>query len=141
MTSSLHKCCRDHSRQKSNTSIKKRDRRTSNITLAHPNSTRCRAHASIIFTAFQCRGAHTYHIPTDHPHCWLSWCSGAARQNRWGTRMLCARARALPLDIFFFLIPIPVKILTFHYVCSQNIAILSYSSFVLLFFPLSLRLF
>ena len=62
MTSLLHNFCRDHSRQKSNTSIKKRSpHHQHHIGSPYQHALRrCRARASIIFTFFTCHGARAY---------------------------------------------------------------------------------
>ena len=62
MTSSLHKFCQDHSRRKSNTSIKKRSPHQQHHTGSRNQHAlqRCHARASIIFPALTCRGAPAY---------------------------------------------------------------------------------
>ena len=62
MTSLLHKFCRDHSGQKSNTSIKKRSPHQQHQ-IGSPYQhvlRRCHARSSIIFTSFTYQRAHSY---------------------------------------------------------------------------------
>ena len=78
MTSSLHTFCRDHPRQKSNTSIKKRSPHQQHHTGSRNQRglRRCGARASIIFPCFSC--LYTYLPTTNTPSSLLAvlvlWC-------------------------------------------------------------------